>query len=297
MKLSGTYSSAALLALIAAGPAFAADGNPAPAAGPNSQEHAQPETTFEDVVVTARRVEEDVQRVPISVTVLTAKKTRTDGHQGPLQRDEGHPGLTMFGSPGSAGNLTIRGLNGTVSYFADVPHSLSGFSSLFDIQNFETLKGPQGTLFGLASNAGALVVVPQKPGKEFGGFVRGAVGDFSRRSLEGALDIPVVEDRVLLRLAAQSYFRKGWITDITNGSDIRGRRDYYILRPSLIVKPTDKIENYTIFEYFKSNVSVLGNNGFGNPPQIRIRLQLLADLPEAHPRSASDPQRGHARGL
>jgi iron complex outermembrane receptor protein len=249
MLLAGTASA---LAFAAGLPTMASA-----AEAPNSTT-----ATLEEVTVTARRVAEDIQDVPLAITALSAEKLAQTDTKDFYTATKMVPGLTMSGQPGNGGTLTFtRGLPGTVGYFADVPRSPAGFATLFDVSSLQVLKGPQGTLFGLASNAGAIVIEPNRPGASFGGYVNASVGTYDRRSLEGAIDLPLLNDHVRLRLAAQSYYRKGYVTDISSGIDY-GRQNYYIFRPSVIIKITDNIENYTLFQHYKQkNIAPGGNWG------------------------------------
>jgi iron complex outermembrane receptor protein len=160
-------------------------------------------------------------------------------------------GVNICCSPGNTSFIFVRGItNGTPTYFNDVPTDSGGFANFFDVSSVQILKGPQGTLFGQASNAGAMVYQPKRPGEVFGGFVNVTAGNYGRRSIEGAVDVPVVEDKVLFRVAAQSYYRDGYVEDVRTQRFL-GDQNYYIIRPSLVLRPTEDIENYTVFQLTK----------------------------------------------
>ncbi len=215
-------------------------------------QQAQGSIQLEEVIVTARRVNENVQKVPITIAVYSEEKIRQLDVNDVFGLNKQFGGLTICCQPGNAAFTIVRGINnGAPTYFNDVPADANGFSNFFDIQNVQVLKGPQGTLFGQASNAGALIYVPKKPGETFGGQVTVSVGNLGRREIQGAVDLPVVPDKILLRLAAQSYYRNGYIVNIRN-QDAYGEQDYYILRPSLTIKFNDNIENTTLFQFTSS---------------------------------------------
>ena len=232
-------TSALALALTATAPAFA-------------QQQAQG-IQLEEIIVNARRVDENVQRVPIAITAFSPEKLATQDIKDAWTLTKAVGGFAICCSQGNASFVYIRGINnGTPTYFNDVPlANAGGFAGFFDVSNVQVLKGPQGTLFGQASNAGALVYTPKKPGETFGGNISVSAGNFGRRTIEGALDVPIVEDKVLFRMAAQSYYREGFIKDIRTNRDL-GDQNYYILRPSLTIRPTENIENYTLFQVTKS---------------------------------------------
>jgi len=159
--------------------------------------------------------------------------------------------LNICCAPGQTSFIFMRGIgNGTPTYFADVPSAAGGFSNFFDISNVQVLKGPQGTLFGQASNGGAIVYEPRKPGEVFGGYVSVGAGNYGRRTVEGGLDVPIIEDKVLFRMSAISDAREGYLLDITTNKD-HADNNYYIFRPSLTIRPTEDIEIYTMYQLGK----------------------------------------------
>ena len=240
-------TSALALAVTSAMPAFAQE----------SQQAQGTAAGLEEIIVNARRVEENVQRVPIAITAFSNEKLQQQDVKDIFSLTKSIGGLNICCSPGNTSFTFLRGVaNGTPAYFADVPVSPSGFANFFDVGSVQVLKGPQGTLFGQASNAGALVYQPKKPGETLGGFVNVTGGNYGRRSIEGAVDVPVVEDKVLFRMAAQSYYREGYVEDLRSNRAL-GDQNYYIVRPSLVIRPTDDIENYTIFQLTKSKGSPL----------------------------------------
>ncbi len=206
---------------------------------------------LEEIIVNARRVDENIQRVPIAITAFTPEKLQQQDVKDIWTLTKNIGGLNICCSPGTTSFIFLRGIgNGTPTYFNDVPADSGGFANFFDVSSVQVLKGPQGTLFGQASNAGALVYQPRKPGEVFGGYVNVTAGNYGRRSIDGALDVPIVEDKVLFRMAAQSFYREGFVEDVRTQRHL-GEQNYYILRPSLVLRPTEDIENYTLFQYTK----------------------------------------------
>ncbi|MBY0509872.1 MAG: TonB-dependent receptor plug domain-containing protein [Rhodospirillaceae bacterium] len=234
-----TTTSALALAVTAVVPALAQD------------QQAQGGLQLEEIIVNARRVDENIQRVPIAITAFSPEKLAAQDVKDIWTLTKNIGGVNICCSPGNTSFIFVRGIgNGTPTYFNDVPAQSDGFSSFFDVSSVQVLKGPQGTLFGQASNAGALVYQPRKPGDVFGGYINVTAGNYGRRSVDGAIDIPIVEDKVLFRMAAQSFYREGFVEDIRTNRDL-GDQNYYILRPSLVIRPNDDIENYTLFQLTK----------------------------------------------
>jgi iron complex outermembrane receptor protein len=154
MSVNGSFrstlvstTSAIALAAVSAIPAFAADQQ---AQGGGLQ--------LEEIIVNARRVDENVQRVPIAVAAFSPEKLQQQDVKDIFTLTKNIGGLNICCSPGNTSYIFLRGIgNGTPAYFADVPVPTGGYANFFDISSAQVLKGPQGTLFGQASNAGALV--------------------------------------------------------------------------------------------------------------------------------------------
>lgn len=226
------------------------------------------------IIVTARRVEENAQRVPVTITAYSGDQLQSKAIADVTTFTRAIPGVNACCAVfNTALNTFVRGINnGAPTYFADVPVSAEGFDNLFDISSAQVLKGPQGTLFGQASNAGAFVYQPRKPGEQLGGYVSVVAGDYGRRTVEGAVDIPLLDDHLLFRIAGISAHRKGYVRDIANNVDI-GNEDYWIVRPSVTIKFSDRLENYTLYQHsraqtngFSGLITVLDDFNF-NPAQ------------------------------
>ncbi|WP_337187931.1 TonB-dependent receptor plug domain-containing protein [Phenylobacterium sp.] len=244
-------------AILLAAPALAQTATSASAGAKASAREGEDPVAIEEVVVTARRVEENLQDVPIPITAFTRDQLARTDVKDLFSLVRQIPGVQLCCN-NAATFVNIRGItNGAPTYFADVPAPPGGFFNFFDIQNVQILKGPQGTLFGQASNAGAVVYEPTRPGSEFGGYVQASVGGYNRRELQGALDVPLADDKVLVRLAGQTYYRDGTLVDISNKNDY-GEQDFYVVRPSLILRPTENLENYTLFQYAKTKGRPIG---------------------------------------
>jgi iron complex outermembrane recepter protein len=243
---------------------------------------ASSEGALQEVIVAARRKEESAQRVPIAITALDNRMLAEQSIVDVTTLTNAVPGVkiccnTFFNSQA----VFVRGLGtGAPTYFDDVPVSSNGYSNFFDMASVEVLKGPQGTLFGQASNAGAFVYRPNQPSTDFGGYLSATIGNYARRNIEGAINIPLAGDRVLLRISGISASRDGYVEDISNGENY-GNEDYWIIRPQLTVKLSDSIENTTLYEHSYSmirrsfgQVSLAGANF--NPSQVTLNGLLVS---------------------
>jgi iron complex outermembrane receptor protein len=269
-----------------------------------------------DIVVTARRSEERLQDVPISITVMSQDALARRNIVSTADLGQYVPSLSsnqQFGPEKSS--FVIRGFTqeGKTSpsvavYFADVvaPRSFggttagngAGVGSLFDLQNVQVLKGPQGTLFGRNTTGGAILLVPAKPTNRFEGYVEGSLGDYNLRRLQAVLNVPL-NDTILIRGGFDLNKRDGYIDNKSGlGPDKFGNTDYFAARLSLVANLTPDLENYTILSYSRSNttgdLAVLRacTDANGNPPDPTI-APLAAAL---NPFACAQVNRQNARG-
>ncbi len=185
---------------------------------------------LEEVIVTARRVAENLQQTPIAVTVLSGAALEDRQVFNTNVLDQVVPNLQFANNAPLAGNnsssqVFIRGIGQTdptstvdpgVGLYIDdvyVGNAVGGSMALRDIGNVQVLRGPQGTLFGRNTIGGAVLITSQDPGEEFGGKARAEVGADSLIDAFVALDVPV------------SAAFKGRI------SAGRRKQDGYVMRP------------------------------------------------------------------
>ena len=251
---------ASTLALAVTAPAFAASGEA------DQPQASHSGLTSEDIVVTARRKEESIQSVPVAVQAFSSETlVRQNVHDTKdLQRLV--PGVIFNGS-GSELNttFTIRGQGraviGTISpsvqsYVNEV--ALPNWGAViptYDVANVQVLKGPQGTLFGRNTTGGAVLVYSQAPKHEFGGYASGTLGDYNWHELEGAINVPVVQDKVALRVAGQYRKRDGYIRAGVLGQPDGQGLNSSAFRVSLLIEPVDGVKNTTVYDYFWSHAA------------------------------------------
>jgi iron complex outermembrane recepter protein len=227
--------------------------------------------TIEEIIVTAQRREESLQDVAISMTVFSQDQLSDANITNSADLAIYTPSLTAnsrFGNENAT--FTIRGFTqdlrttaSVATYFAEVvaPRGQSSQSSgdgagpgtLFDLQNVQVLKGPQGTLFGRNTTGGAILLVPQRPKDEFEGSIEASGGDFGARQIQAVVNIPV-SDTFRLRLGIDDKRREGHLNNVVDiGADKLGDVNYTAVRGSLLWDITDNLENYTILQYVDSD--------------------------------------------
>lgn len=215
--------SAALLGL-SASPGFAqtASSSTATAAPDPAETQAAHADQIEDIVVTAERRQDTVQRTSLSIEVFSgpvADKVTSVQAITALS-----PGVQVASS-GAQPQVYIRGVGdvapnsrtqSAVAFNIDGVYIARGTQvtpSLFDISRIEVLKGPQGTLYGRNASGGAVNLITNRPKLgEYGGYVGGTLANFDDKEFTAALNVPV-GDTAALRLAGQVIDRDGYISD------------------------------------------------------------------------------------
>ncbi|WP_010127814.1 TonB-dependent receptor [Sphingomonas sp. KC8] len=259
-----SLSSGSSLLLIAATLAGAGFSFAAPAL---AQETASASTSgLEDIVVTARRKEESLQSVPISVQAFSGETLSERNVQDANDLQKVVPSLTTYQQARDEVTVSIRGQSSSgasaqgqnprvTAYFAQVPLQTgdNGPGRFFDLSNVQVLKGPQGTLFGRNSTGGAMLYEPARPTQDLGGYVTLQLGQFHDRQIEGALNLPIT-DILSVRIAGKRAKRDGFTKNIVTGEELDDR-NYVAGRVSVLFTPSDSFENYTMFDYLKSDTN------------------------------------------
>ncbi|EQA96605.1 hypothetical protein V475_12020 [Sphingobium baderi LL03] len=232
---------------------------------PEAQQSAPPAEAqnTNEIVITARRREESLSRVPISVSAFSQDTLANKSISSIDQIAQATPGLTFGRSGGSANpQIVIRGQSRSnigdaaqpvLTYFADVP--LPYFSSIlptYDLGSVQVLKGPQGTLFGRNSTSGAVPVYPAEPTYQFEGYMMAGYGNLDRREAEGAVNIPIVADKLAVRIAGQRIKRDGY-THVVNTGQRRDDLNDSAFRVSVLLEPVDTVKNVFVYDYVKWN--------------------------------------------
>jgi iron complex outermembrane receptor protein len=218
-----------------------------------------------DIIVTARRTAENLQSTPVSVSAFNADTLRQASIQNTQDLLVKTPGVYLAGSGGRENtNFSIRGQSkalsgnsapGVISYFAEVPAPTLGSSiPTYDLSSVQVLKGPQGTLFGRNTTGGAILYYPTAPTYKLGGYLEGSYGNYNDRHLDGALNVPIVDEHVALRIAGEYHKNDGYTKNIGVGRNLDDTNSR-ALRGSLLISPIDAIRNTTIVDYYRSRTA------------------------------------------
>lgn len=219
-------------------------------------------TSIEEVVVTARRRAEGLSRVPIAISAVDAEQILERSIRSDSDLQFTVPGLTIRQTQGN-NSLTyaIRGQSAdtfsgspsaVVAYMNEVPMSISGASTFYDLESIQVLKGPQGTLFGRNTTGGAVLYTSARPTDELEGRLRVRIGNYDLREVEGMINVPLVEDKLLLRAAFNTIERDGYIDNLMTGRE-HGEIGRDSGRVSLTFRPNERLENTTVFAYSEND--------------------------------------------
>ena len=220
--------------------------------------------TVQALIVTAQKREENIQDVPIAISAFTQEDlTRSQVAGGPDLMTQ-VPNFTFTKTNFSSYSIQIRGIgtqaiSATTDAAVAVAENNTSFirnrffeQEFYDLQRVEVLRGPQGTLYGRNATAGVVNIITQKPKFTYESRLSLDVGNYNSHRLEGMLNIPLVDDKVALRIAGAWTKRDGYDTNEITGSQIDGR-DLWSSRVSLRVTPTDAIDVNLIWEHFQEN--------------------------------------------
>ena len=241
---------------------------------------------LEEVVVTARRREENLQEVPIAITALSAEDLELRSIENTEDLQVLLPNVDIRGggvSGGNSGNMAIRGIPGVARYIDGV--ALSGnqgsLENVVELERIEVLRGPQGTYFGKNAIGGAIQYVTQKPQEDFGARIKATLGDFNRTDLVANVDIPL-SDTVLTKVTLASLNRDGYVDSVTIDESY-GEIDNTIVRGMLQWQPNDTLDVLLTAEYNKLDTGLQAN--------------VLFDVFEDVPFGPMTPQRYNAAGI
>ncbi len=211
-----------------------------------------------EIVVTARRRDENLQKVPVAITAFGAEQMAQRSVVSERDLQSAVPGLVVRASEQQNQlNYAIRGQTidafsgsspGVLTYLNDVQVSGATATTFYDLSGVQVLKGPQGTLFGRNTTGGAVLFNTAKPSNAFRGFITFKAGDFNLKEIQGAIDIPIIADKVQLRVAGDLRDRDGYVRNLNDGR-LLGTEDNRSGRVTLVLNPIEALKNTTVVQY------------------------------------------------
>lgn len=261
-----------------------------PYKGLKAQEGTAGARAVEEITVTARKREESMQEIPLSVSAITSEAIDRAGIQdlsgvadltaGLVYQDYGGGGL---GAPVIRGQAQtdIRSVNANVGIFLDGVFVSSRGNlefQLFDVARVEVVKGPQSALYGNDTFAGAINYVTQRPTEELSGKLTGTIGNEERLDVAGSISGTIVDDTLRGRFAAGYSDFDGTVKN-TLGENLGGWNDKYAVMGQLDFTPSDTFEARLFYYYGESGMDPTagfiytnncgGINGAGGTPTGR----------------------------
>ncbi len=255
-----------------------------------AQSASDPEArSIDEIVVTARRRDESLTRVPIAVSAIGTEELDSRQVESDSDLQTVVPGLTIRQTQGNNSlTYSIRGQSAdtfsgspsaVVAYINEVPLTISGASTFYDLESIQVLKGPQGTLFGRNTTGGAVLLTPKKPTEELEGYIEVSAGNYDMWRGQAVLNVPVTEN-FRLRLGVDHQEQDGYLDNVSGiGPDDFADTGYTAFRASAVWDLADNLENYTIFKMADSS-----NNGYPgsliacNPSAGTLGQLCAADL-------------------
>ncbi len=239
----------------------------------------------QEIVVTATRRAARLQDVPLSVTAFSQEDLNELGIVGYEGLAQNTPGIVVNRPTQNFNNFTARGINtngysaglqsAVAIYIDELPISANGNSTildpnLYDVERVEFLRGPQGTLFGSNSLAGAMRILTRSP--NVNRFEASAQVDFGltgsdalRQRYNAMINVPIIDDGMALRVVGYYRNEDGWIDNIGTGINDSNSMEAYGGRAMLLMRPSDRMSVRLLASYERSNPadSALTNPALG----------------------------------
>ncbi len=229
-----------------------------------------------DIYVTARRRAEQAQNVPIPLSVVGVKELDSTGSFNVQRLQQLQPSLQFYSTNPRNSSVNIRGLGaplgltndgidqGVGVYIDQVYLSRVAAATLdfLDVQQIETLRGPQGTLYGKNTVAGAINITSKAPSFTFGGRAEVSLGNLEFKQAKATITGPLA-DNVAIRLGIATTSRRGTIYNVRTGTNVN-EQDNIGIRAAILYKPTDSL-----------NLTLSGDYSLQNPEccaQIFVRV-------------------------
>jgi len=231
---------------------------------------------FEDVIVTATKRETNVQQTPVAISALDDDMLNSRGIIDSYSLQDSIPGMvTAFTDNRAYSGIWIRGIGDELSvsgaepgvaFHMDGVYQQNPFASgqpIFDMERIEVLRGPQGTLYGRNATGGAINYVTKKPTSEFEFSGDVLMGDYDRIRTRGAVNIPIMKDKLHFRGAWQTNDRDGYAENIWTGNpaDPEDSRAVRAHLHWLITPDIDVLLSYTRedFKGGRPSLNIVGN--------------------------------------
>jgi len=229
--------------------------------------------SVDEVIVTATRRAESIQDVPIAVTAIQPEQLEKQGVVNIQNLTSVAPSFSTSNAQIASGSVVLRvrgvgttsnniGFESAVGIFIDGAYQSRpgvALGEFVDVERVEVLRGPQGTLFGRNTSAGALNITNVRPDlSEFGGFVNATYGNFNHMNVQGAINIPLAEDKVAARITGAIRSRDGYVKIFDANHNRIGESneiEQHMLRAQVGFEGDSGIRGRVIADYSKSTAA------------------------------------------
>lgn len=187
------------------------------------------------IIVSAQKRQEDIQKVPISITAITSKEISQRNSDRVIELEYAVPNMrfsrdhldqsTAIDIRGVGGRSRNIGQEGRAAVYVDgvyMGRSITINQNLFDVEAVEILRGPQGTLFGKNTVSGAICLRTIKPFHRLEGKINIEAGNYNHLNTIAVLNIPLMQNRLYSRISLKKLYRKGFITNLYDNTDLNG---------------------------------------------------------------------------
>ncbi len=257
---------------------------------------------LEELTVTAAKRKQSVQDVPISVTAIQGDFLQETGTTGFAEIQKFVPNLQILPVTDTRStSIRIRGI-GSVGTNAGIDPSVGVFidgvyqgragmsvNDLLDIERIEVLRGPQGTLYGKNTAAGAISIITRDPTDEYEFTGETVLGNYSQREFRGSVNIPMIEETLAARISGYKVMRDGFDTNRFNGERVN-TADKWGARIKLLYQPTETTDLLVNGDYSvdASKCCVADIITYQGPNSLGIDFNDLADA-SGIPLAKEDP--------
>ncbi len=252
---------------------------PAPVSGDAADEAAdQTSTGLADIIVTATRRNENLQSVPVSVTAITSEQLSAQGVFSTADLNNSIPNLQVGSAYGETQpNFTVRGIGVGTEYNSNAASPIGIYvdevyqsfrashgQQLYDLEQVEIVRGPQGTLFGRNTTGGTINFNTRKPKLQgSNGYATIGYGSFNRISGEAAIELTPVDDVFGIRIAGNYVDSDPFVRNI---------------QPVGLIKSSPAIPDARAFGNQNTGISPGGHETYGIRGTLRFRPSSSIDL-------------------
>jgi outer membrane receptor protein involved in Fe transport len=252
-----------------------------------------------DILVTASKREERLTDLPFAITAIGQKELQDRGAIDIRDIQFTVPSLNIQEQTPGSNRVQLRGINagaGTglpvVSTYVDEvgvtidQQQRDGAFPLVDLERIEVLRGPQGTLYGEGAMAGTIRYITRNPSlTDVDGFVEGNLyaqseGDVGYR-VNGAIGLPIIKDKVGLRIAGGYERMAGWIDYPQIGKENVNDIERIFIRPKLLAQVTDNFKVSLLYQYYSLEADTDTQSSVADPG-VRARNELFPAADKSH---------------